>query len=142
MKNKLIAEIFRGIADILEIKGENPFRIRAYDRAGRNIESLADDVEVLIREDRLKDVEGIGKDLEEKIREILSTGKLKYLEELKKDIPEGLIEMLNVPGIGPKTAKLLYEKLDIQDGVSREDTRARRHGREDRGKYIGRHRTF
>ena len=117
MKNKLIAEIFRGIADILEIKGENPFRIRAYERAGRNIESLADDVEVLIREDRLKDVEGIGKDLEEKIREIVSTGKLKYLEELKKDIPEGLIEMLNVPGIGPKTAKLLYEKLDIQDVV-------------------------
>ena len=117
MKNKLIAEIFRSIADILEIKGENPFRIRAYERAGRNIESLADDVEVLIREDRLKDVEGIGKDLEEKIREIVSTGKLKYLEELKKDIPEGLIEMLNVPGIGPKTAKLLYEKLDIQDVV-------------------------
>jgi len=117
MKNKLVAEIFREIAEILEIKGENHFRIRAYERAGRNIESLADDVEVLIREDRLKDVEGIGKDLEEKIREIVSTGKLKYLEELKKDIPEGLIEMLNVPGIGPKTAKLLYEKLDIQDVV-------------------------
>ena len=117
MKNKLIAEIFRGIADILEIKGENHFRIRAYERASQNIESLPEDVEVLIRENTLKDVDGIGKDLEEKIREIVSTGKLKYLEELKKDIPEGLIEMLNVPGIGPKTAKLLYEKLDIQDVV-------------------------
>jgi DNA polymerase (family 10) len=117
MKNKLIAEIFRDIADILEIKGENPFRIRAYERASQNIESLPDDVEVLIRENTLKDVDGIGKDLEEKIKEIVSTGKLKYMEELKKDIPEGLIEMLNVPGIGPKTAKLLYEKLDIQDVV-------------------------
>ena len=117
MKNKLIAEIFRDIADILEIKGENHFRIRAYERASQNIESLPDDVEALIKEDRLKEVDGIGKDLEEKIREIVSTGKLKYLEELKKDIPEGLIEMLNVPGIGPKTAKLLYEKLDIQDVV-------------------------
>jgi len=117
MKNKLIAEIFREIADILEIKGENRFRIRAYERAGQNIESLPDDVEALIKEDKLKEVDGIGKDLGEKIREIVSTGKLKYLEELKKDIPEGLIEMLNVPGIGPKTAKLLYEKLGIQDVV-------------------------
>ncbi|MCX5692393.1 MAG: DNA polymerase/3'-5' exonuclease PolX [Candidatus Omnitrophica bacterium] len=117
MKNKLIAEIFRDIAEILEIKGENPFRIRAYERASRNIESLPDDVEALIKENRLKDVDGIGKDLEEKIKEIASTGKLKYLEELKRDVPEGLIEMLNVPGIGPKTAKLLYEKLDIQDVV-------------------------
>jgi DNA polymerase (family 10) len=117
MKNKLIAEIFREIADILEIKGENHFRIRAYERASQNIESLPEDVEILIRENTLKDVDGIGKDLEEKAREIVSTGKLKYLEELKKDIPEGLIEMLNVPGIGPKTAKLLHEKLDIQDVV-------------------------
>src|SRR3989338_6200284 len=117
MKNKLVAEIFREIAEILEIKGENHFRIRAYERAAQNIESLPDDIEAFVKEDKLKDVEGIGKDLEEKIREIVSTGKLKYLEELKKDIPEGLIEMLNVPGIGPKTARILYEKLDIQDIV-------------------------
>jgi len=117
MKNRLVAEIFKEIADILEIKGENRFRIRAYERAGRNIESLPDDAEVLVKEDRLKDVDGIGKDLEEKIKEIVSTGKLEYLEELKKGVPEGLIEMLNVPGIGPKTAKLLHEKLDIQDVV-------------------------
>jgi DNA polymerase (family 10) len=117
MKNKLIAKIFKDIADILEIKGENHFRIHAYERAGRNIELLPDDVELLIKKDTLKDVDGIGKDLEEKIKEIVSTGKLKYLEELKKDVPEGLIEMLNVPGIGSKTAKLLHEKLDIQDVV-------------------------
>ncbi|MFA5388559.1 MAG: DNA polymerase/3'-5' exonuclease PolX [Candidatus Omnitrophota bacterium] len=117
MKNKLVADIFREIAEILEIKGENHFRIRAYERAGLNIESLPEDVEVLAKEDRLKDIEGIGKDLEGKIKEIVSTGKLKYLEELKKDVPSGLIEMLNVPGIGPKTAKLLHEKLGIQDVI-------------------------
>ncbi|OIO33715.1 MAG: DNA polymerase III [Candidatus Omnitrophica bacterium CG1_02_40_15] len=117
MKNKLIAEIFRDIAEILEIKGGNPFRIRAYERASQNIESLPDDIEAFVKEDKLKDIPGIGKDLEEKIKEIVSTGKLEYLEKLKKDIPEGLIEILNVPGIGPKTAKLLYEKLDIQDVI-------------------------
>ncbi|MCX5687952.1 MAG: DNA polymerase/3'-5' exonuclease PolX [Candidatus Omnitrophica bacterium] len=117
MKNKLIAEIFKDIAEILEIKGENFFKIRAYEKAAQSIESLSDDIEIFVNRDTLKDINGIGKDLEEKIREIVSTGKLKYLEELKKDIPEGLIEMLNVPGIGPKTAKLLYEKLDIQDVV-------------------------
>ncbi|MDP2911455.1 MAG: DNA polymerase/3'-5' exonuclease PolX [Candidatus Omnitrophota bacterium] len=117
MKNKLIAEIFKDIAQILEIKGENHFRIRAYEKAGQNIDSFPDDVELLAKEDKLKDIPGIGKDLEEKMREIISTGRLKYLDELKKEIPEGLLQMLDVPGIGPKTAKVLYEKLDIQDIV-------------------------
>jgi len=117
MKNKLVAEIFRDIAQMMEIKGENHFKIRAYERAIRNIESLADDVEAYAKNGRLKDIPGIGNDLEAKIEEIIATGKLKYLEELKKDIPEGLIEMLKVPGIGPRTAKLLHEKLDIQDVV-------------------------
>jgi len=117
MKNKLIAEIFKDIAEMLEIKGENFFKIRAYEKAAQNIESLPGDIEAFAKDEKLKDIPGIGKDLEEKIKEIVSTGKLKYLEELKKDIPEGLIEMLNVPGIGPKTAKLLHEKLDIQDVV-------------------------
>jgi len=117
VKNKLVAKIFRDIAEILEIKGENYFRIRAYEKASQNIESLPDDIEAFVKEDKLKDIPGIGKDLEEKIKEIVSTEKLDYLEKLKKDIPEGLIEILNVPGIGPKTAKLLYEKLDIQDVV-------------------------
>ncbi|MDP2921992.1 MAG: DNA polymerase/3'-5' exonuclease PolX [Candidatus Omnitrophota bacterium] len=117
MKNKLIAEVFREISQILEIKGENFFKIRAYEKAAENVESLPDDIESLAKEDRLKDITGIGKDLDEKIKEIVSTGKLKYLDELKKDIPEGLVDMLKVPGIGPKTAKMLYEKLDIQDVV-------------------------
>lgn len=117
MKNQEISNIFKEIAEILEIKGENPFRIRAYERAARNIEAIPEDIGVYIKDESLKSIPGIGKDLEEKIKEIVSTGGLKYLTELKKDIPQGLIDMLNVPGIGPKTAKLLNEKLGIQDLV-------------------------
>jgi DNA polymerase (family X) len=117
MKNQEIADIFRQIAGILEIKGENPFRIRAYERAALNIESIPRDISHFIEEDTLTAIPGIGKDLEEKIKEIAATGKLKYLEELKKDTPSGIFEIMNVPGIGPKTAKLLYDKLNIYDLV-------------------------
>lgn len=117
MKNQEIANIFRQIAHILEIKGENPFRIRAYERAAQNIESIPEDIEIFIKEDRVRSIPGIGKDLEDKIKEIVSTGKLKSLDELKKDVPSGLIDILNIPGVGPKTAKLLYEELHIRDVV-------------------------
>jgi len=117
VKNQEIAEIFRQIAQILEVKGENVFRVRAYERAARNIESMSEDIGIFVKEDRLTAIPGIGKDLEEKIKEIVSSGRLKYLEELKKNTPKGLIQMLSVPGIGPKTAKLLYDKLEIQDLV-------------------------
>lgn len=117
MKNQEIAGIFKQVAQILEIKGDNPFRIRAYERAAQNIESLPEEIENFIKEARLRDIAGIGKDLEEKIKEIVTTGKLKQLEDLKKDIPQGLIDMLSIPGIGPKTLKLLHEKLKINDVV-------------------------
>ena len=117
MKNQEIAEIFREIAQLLEVRGENVFRVRAYERAARNIESMPEDIEVFVKEDRLTAIPGIGKDLEEKIKEIVLKGKLKYLEELKKSTPKGLIQMLAIPGVGPKTAKLLYDKLEIQDLV-------------------------
>ena len=117
MKNKDIAKIFRQIVQILEIKGENHFRIRAYERGAQNIESLSEDIEVFIKEDRVTTIPGIGKDLEQKIKEIVSEGRLQYLEDLKKDIPKGLLDILAIPGVGPKTAKLLYEKLEIRDVV-------------------------
>jgi len=117
MKNQEIANIFREIAEILQIKGENMFRIRAYERAGQNIESIPEDIEVFVKEDRLTSIPGIGKDLEAKVKEIVSTGKLQYLDDLKKDIPQGLLDILNIPGVGPKTAKLLHEKLHIRDLV-------------------------
>lgn len=115
MKNLEVAQIFKDIAKILEIKGDNPFRIRAYYKAAQNIEALTEDIEVLIEEDSLTKIPGIGKDLEEKIKEIVKTGRLKFFEELKKTVPSGIIEMLSVPGIGPKTARLLHQELGIKD---------------------------
>jgi len=114
MRNLEIAEIFREIAKILEIKGDNVFRIRAYERAAQNIESITEDISEFIKRDNLTDIPGIGKDLAEKIKEFHRTGKLKFLRDLKKTIPEGLLEILNIPSVGPKTAKLLYDKLKIK----------------------------
>jgi DNA polymerase (family 10) len=113
MKNREIARIFNEIADLLEIKGDNPFRIRAYRRAAQNIEGLSKSVEEIPKEEILK-VPGIGQDLAGKIQEYIKTGKMQAHEELKHEIPEGLLTLLSVPGLGPKTSKLLYEKLKIK----------------------------
>jgi len=114
MKNQEIAGLFGAIADLLEIKGENPFRIRAYRRASQNIEGLAKDVAGLPKEELLK-IPGIGHDLADKIGEYLKTGKIKSHEDLKKEVPEGLAILLTVPSLGPKTAKLLYERLEVKN---------------------------
>jgi len=117
MKNREVANVFKEIVQMLEVKGENPFRIRAYEKAAQHIESMPEDIAIYVKEGTLKSISGIGKDLEEKIKEIVVHGRLEYLEELKKSIPQGVIDMLKVPGIGPKTAKMLYEKLEIRDLV-------------------------
>jgi DNA polymerase (family 10) len=114
MKNTEIAELFRDIAKILEIKGENVFRVRAYERAAQNIESLPAPIETYIKEDRLNEIPGIGKDLSERIKEYASTGKIRTYEELKKSIPEGLLELLQIPSIGPKHARLFFDSLRIK----------------------------
>lgn len=114
MKNQEIAKIFNDIADVLEIKGENPFRVRAYRRAALNIEGLAKDVSKISEEELLK-IPGIGQDLAGKIEEYLKTGKLQVYEAMKKEVPEGLSVLLSVPGLGPKTARLLYERLKVKD---------------------------
>lgn len=114
MKNFALSQIFRDIAQILEIKSENRFRIRAYERAAQNLETLTEDIEKMAAENRLLVIPGIGKDLEAKIREFLSTGKIKAYDELKKSVPEGLLEILKVPTIGPKTAALLFKELKIR----------------------------
>jgi DNA polymerase (family X) len=113
--NKEIAQLFHDIADILEIKGANRFRVRAYQRAAQNIGGLTQNIELLIKEDRLKEIPGVGKDLAERIKEFSSTGKVSLYEDLKKSIPEGLIELLDISSIGPRTAKLLYEELKIKN---------------------------
>jgi len=115
MKNLEISAIFREITKILEIKGDNPFRIRAYERAAQNIEGLTEDIEDFVKNDRLTDIPGVGRDLAHKIKEYVSTGRIKAYEYLKKKIPGGLLDLLNIPSVGPKTVKLLYEKLKIKD---------------------------
>jgi len=114
MKNLEIARIFNDIADLLEIKGDNPFRIRAYRRAAVNVESLAGDIAETSKEQLLA-IPGIGQDLAGKIEEYARTGKLRFYEDLKKEVPEGLGTLLSVPGLGPKTAKLLSDKLKIRN---------------------------
>jgi len=113
MRNQEVANIFRDIASILEIKGGNPFRIRAYEKAVLNIESLTGDITAIAERKELEKIPGVGKDLAAKIEEILATGTCSRLEELKKEIPAGLIEILAVPGLGPKTARLFYDRLKI-----------------------------
>ena len=115
MKRLEIAGIFEEIADHLELKGgENPFRIRAYRRAALNLRGLTADIEDLAREGSLRTIPGIGEDLEAKIREFLSAGRLAYLEKLRRKIPAGVVTLMNVPGIGPKTAKLLYDRFRVK----------------------------
>jgi DNA polymerase (family 10) len=114
MKNQEIAKVFNDIADLLEIKGENPFRIRAYRRAAQNIDGLSKDVSETTK-DELMRIPGIGQDLSGKIEEYVKTGKLQFYEDLKKEVPEGLSTLLSVPTLGPKTAKLLFEKLKVKD---------------------------
>ena len=114
MKNSEIAKVFQDIADLLELKGENPFKIRAYQRVVRSIEHLPVEVEQLVKEDRLKEIPGAGEAITKKITELVTTGKLGYYENLKADFPEGISTLLDVPGVGPKTAMLLSSDLGIR----------------------------
>ncbi|HET6515895.1 MAG TPA: DNA polymerase/3'-5' exonuclease PolX [Thermodesulfovibrionales bacterium] len=114
MINRQIADIFNEVADILDIQGENVFRVRAYRRAAQNIDGLPTDVARMTEKDLLE-IPGIGHDLAAKIGEFVATGKIAAYEELRREVPEGLSLLLSVPGLGPKTAKLLNEKLEIKD---------------------------
>jgi len=113
VKNSEVAKVFQDIADLLELKGENPFKIRAYQRVVRSIEHLPVEVEQLVTEDRLKEVPGVGEAITKKITELITTGKLDYYENLKAEFPEGISTLLDIPGVGPKTAISLSTELDI-----------------------------
>jgi len=114
VKNSEIAKVFEDIADLLELKGENPFKIRAYQKAVRSIEHLPVEVEQLVAEGKLREVPGVGEAITRKITELVTTGKLDYYEKLKAEFPEGISTLLDIPGIGPKTAMLLSSELDIK----------------------------
>jgi DNA polymerase (family 10) len=113
MDKDKVAEVLVEIGVLLELKGENPFKTRAYGNAARTIEGLEEPLAKIVAEKRLGEVKGIGEALEQKITELVETGKLKYYEELKASIPPGLIEMLEIPGLGPKKIQALNKKLGV-----------------------------
>src|SRR5262245_14478573 len=121
MRNLEIATIFNRVADLLEIQGANPFRVRAYRRAAANLEGLTDNIETLISAGSLVEIPGIGEDLAEKIREFVTTGKMSFFEELKNQVPLGLLKLVAVPSVGPKTAKQIYDRFQIQTIEELED---------------------
>jgi DNA polymerase (family X) len=112
MKNARIAGLFNEIADLLELKGENPFRIQAYRRAALTVEGLGRDVASMSGEE-LRSFPGIGKDLADKIRQAVETGRIDLLDDLGKEIPRGLLDLIRIPNVGPKTARMLHEKLAV-----------------------------
>lgn len=113
MDKKEVSAVLNHIGLMLELVGENPFKIKAYYNGARMVELLEDDIEKLVAEGRLEEKKGIGKALQEKITELVTTGKLAYYETLRSQIPEGLFEILKIPGLGPKKIKLLYDQLEI-----------------------------
>jgi DNA polymerase (family 10) len=114
MDKEKVAEILVEIGTLLELKGENPFKTRAYINAARTLESLTEPLSKLVEEKRLGDIKGIGDALQQKITELVTTGKLKYYDELKASVPPGLVEMLGIPGVGPKKIIALNTKLGIE----------------------------
>jgi DNA polymerase (family X) len=112
MKNREIAKLLFDIAEILELQNVQ-FKPRAYRRAAQGIESLPDDIEKLNKENNLREIPGVGESIEEKIKEYLETGKISYLDELRKELPRGLVDLLQIEGIGPKKAMALYNALKI-----------------------------
>lgn len=116
MKNLEIAKIFYEIADILELQNVN-WKPRAYRKAAKSIESLSKDIEEIYKEQGIKGLEnipGVGERLAKKIIEFIETGKVKTHEKLKKSIPRHLVDLMEVPGLGPKRAEFLYKKLHIK----------------------------
>lgn len=114
MDRKEVSRILEEIGLLLELLDENPFKIKAYYNGARIMELITEDIEVLVYEGRLDEIKGIGKALQEKITELVTTGRLVYYEDLRKKIPEGLFEIMKIPGLGPKKVKLLYEQLEIK----------------------------
>ena len=129
--NHDIAEIFEKVADLLEIEGANPFRVRAYRNAARVVGGLTQSlVDLAARGEDLTGLPGVGQDLAGKIQEIIKTGDLGLLKELEARTPPALALLMNVAGLGPKRVHILHEKLGITTTAGPE---GRGPGREDQG---------
>jgi len=114
MTNSDVAELLNSIGDILEIMGENRFKVIAYRRAAENILSLGRDIKGYWQAGTLQEIPGVGQAIADKLDELFSTGHLAYYERLQEEIPPGVISLLAIPDVGPKTAKLLWEQLGLQ----------------------------
>ena len=108
-----VSAVLNEIGLLLELVGENPFKSRAYYQAARAIEGLEEDLETLVREGRLGEVPGLGPALKEKITTLVTTGQLPYYENLRAQVPPGLLEMLRIPGLGPRKVQTLYRALGL-----------------------------
>ncbi len=124
MNNLDVAYAFYEIADLLELKGEDPFKVRAYRKAAEAVELIPEEIEEVARQGRLLAIPGIGKATSEKIKELLTTGQIEYLEELRRAIPPGVRAITKVPGLGAKTAHLIYTRLGV-DSLDRLELAAR-----------------
>jgi DNA polymerase (family X) len=115
MDKEQVAGILGEIGTLLELQGENSFKCNAYHNASRTINQLETNLAELVRDGKLGELPGIGDKIKEKITTLVTTGHLPYYEELKSKTPEGLLEILRLPGVGPKKVKLLYDELGIDD---------------------------
>ena len=113
MTNQQLAEVFDRISNLMEIKGELIFKIRAYERAAETLRGLGEDASALAERGELTEVPGIGKAISEKIDELLATGKLEFLQRLEEEVPPSLLEMLRVPGVGPKKVALFWKEVNL-----------------------------
>jgi DNA polymerase (family 10) len=113
MNKKEVAHILEEIGTILDLKGENPFKVRAYYNGARIMDTLDKDLSELVESGEIADIKGIGKALAEKITILVRENSLPFHEELRSSIPEGLLEMLKIPGLGAKKVKVIYDKLGI-----------------------------
>ena len=115
MKNNIVVELLRNIAQLLEIKGELIFIVRAYERAALVIESLDEDIEEIWKRGKLREIQGVGEALDKKISEFLETGNLEFYEKLKKEVPVDIEAFSKIQGLGPKTISKLYNELKIKN---------------------------
>ncbi len=114
IKKEDVVAILEEIGVLLELKGENPFKTRAYHNAARIIKGLSADLLELVQSGEIRNIKGIGSALAEKITELVTTGRLEYYENLRAEFPDSLLELLRIPGLGPRKIKKLYEELGIQ----------------------------
>lgn len=123
MKNLEIAEALNDLADLSDYTGDNPFKARAYRMAALTLKQLDTPIEQIVEQGigALKSLPGVGTEIAEKMQQYLQTGTIKRLEELKAQVPTGILPLLRLPGLGPKTVRMLYSELGIDSPESLRD---------------------